>query len=245
MRWPGLHVGGRRRSCGWGCRKRHRRVPGAREQRWNRLRGTLQHGRLGNTGGSSSAAGAGVGHGRAGGPRAEAARSASDAGPGLPDRRAQRRCKRAQQEGLSCQYGKCCPTMPLCGGKWQIALTDCAVPGCPATAPTQGASCTCVNTPLPCHYECATVAKSIDATCVNDVWSTRSPALCGSPVWRLDVPAGRDLRARDRAGAGSCTMRRQSWSRQAARVHLRRNACPAGTVCGVSEHRHVQLSAMP
>jgi hypothetical protein len=138
-------------------------------------------------------------------------------------------------EGLSCSYGKCCPTRAVCsGGKWQITMPACAVPGCPPTAPTQGASCTCVSTPVPCHYDCATSMKSIDATCVNDVWSTQITTCAAVPCGASMCMPGQICVKRTSGPGYTYQCSDNPCGANALSCTCAASLCQAGTTCSVS-----------
>jgi hypothetical protein len=191
-----------------------------------------QAGSGGATGGSG---GTGIPDGGTAGTGGQAGHGGAGADAGACPAALPQASQACSTEGLSCAYGKCCPTHAICsGGSWQIAITDCAVPGCPPTVPAQGASCTCVSTPVACHYACTADMKTTDATCVNDVWSTVTTTCPAVPCGQsMCMP--RQICVKRSAGAGilfqcsdnPCGDKMLSCSCAAS-------VCPVGYTCGAS-----------
>lgn len=83
-------------------------------------------------------------------------------------------------EGLTCNYGECCPAMAQCvNGEWQIAVSGCAEQGCPYEPPAQGEACDSACGPSSCSWSgvCSDGTGTIDATCTAGGWSV-STAVC-------------------------------------------------------------------
>jgi len=84
-----------------------------------------------------------------------------------------------------CAYGECCPEEVSCvDGKWEVTITECQPPPCPATPPAEGSDCTCAPTTCPWESTCANGGMaSIAGVCLQTGWHLE---ITGCP----DTPCG-------------------------------------------------------